>query len=473
LGSNAFSHGLINFENFTIQHFAMSRILFRITAVVMMVGATLFYNSCQKEGRPELSGAVKNYQHLVPWSWNELFLVIERYADGYRPGPAPRALAYMGLSAFEACQPGMSDEYNSIAGLYPGLSIPPVDPGVEYHWPTVVNGSYAYLMKRFFPHVAPDLKFRINQLESQFDETTLNRISRAVFERSKKRGEDVARAIFEWSATDPVGHNAFLNPRPSNYVPPIGAGLWAPTYPDYSRGLFPYWGTSRTFAITQADKLSNPPLPYTEQVGAALWNQAKQVYDINTPTLQFEQQWIAEFWSDDALTLTFSPPSRWIAIADQVVDKEDTDLALALYTFLKVGLALNDAGVACWHSKYFYNIERPVSYIRRVIDPNWKPHNPFTPSFPAYPSGHATFGAAASAVLTEIYGPGYSMTDRCHEGRTDFLGMPRRFNSFNEMAEENAYSRVPLGVHFLMDATEGVRHGYAIGAKVNQIRIRK
>ncbi len=453
----------------------MSRNLLRFKVMGMLLVTLLIAASCRKDDNDvePISGSVKQFQNIVPWSWNELFLVIDRYADGYRPGPAPRALAYMGLSAFEACQPGMADEYNSIASLYPDLRIPAIEPGQEYHWPTVVNASYAYLMKRFFPHVAPDLKFRINQLESQFDEAALNRITRELFTRSKKRGEDVAKAVYEWSATDVVGHNAFLNARPSNYVPPTGVGLWQPTYPDYGRGLFPYWGNARTFAITQADKLARPPLPISEDPNSALWREAKQVYDLNRPTLAFEQQWIAEFWSDDALNLTFSPPSRFIAISNQIVDNEDADLALALYTYLKVGLALNDAGVACWHSKYFYNIERPVSYIRRIMDPSWEPHNPFTPSFPAYPSGHATFGSAACAVLEDIYGNNYAMTDRCHEGRTDFLGMPRSFRSFREMAEENAYSRLPLGVHFWMDAVEGVRHGYEIGAKVNQLRIKK
>lgn len=452
----------------------MSRILLRYKALGMMLAVLLIVAGCRKDDNNlEISNEVKRHSAIVPWSWNELFLEVERYADGYRPGPAPRALAYMGLSAFEACQPGMSNEYNSIASHYAGLSLPQFQAGQEYHWPTVVNGSYAYLMKRFFPHVSADLKFKIHQLESQLDEQALERISREVFTRSKQRGESVARAIFEWSGSDIVGHNAFLNARPANYIPPSGPGLWQPTYPDYSRGLFPYWGNARTFAITESDKLSRPPLPYSEQGGSPLWDQAKQVYDLNTPHLAFEQQWIAEFWSDDALNLTFSPPSRWIAVADQVVDKEDANLALALYTFLKVGLALNDAGVACWHSKYYYNIERPVSYLRRLMDPNWEPHNPFTPSFPAYPSGHATFGAAAAAVLEDIYGNNYAMVDRCHEDRTDFLGMPRSFQSFREMAEENGYSRLPLGVHFLMDAQEGVRHGYEIGARVNQMSIKK
>lgn len=453
----------------------MSRILFRYKALGMMLAALLIVSSCRKDDNNvvDSTNQLSKFQASVPWAWNELFLEVERFADGYRPGPAPRASGYMGLAAFEACQPGMADDYNSIAQLYPGLRLPTFDASQEYHWPTVVNGSYAYLMKRFFPHVAADFKFKIHQLESRLDEEALNRIPRETFTRSKQWGEAVARAVFEWSGTDVIGHNAFLNARPISYVPPVGTGLWQPTYPDYGRGMFPYWGNARTFAITESDKLCRPPLPISEAPGSALWNQGKQVYDLNTPTLAFEQQWIAEFWSDDDLNLTFSPPSRFIAIADQVIDKEDASLDLALYTYLKVGLALNDAGVAAWHSKYYYNIERPVSYIRRVMDPNWEPHHPYSPSFPAYPSGHATFGAAGAGVLADIFGNNYAMVDRCHEGRTEFLGMPRSFNSFNEMAEENAYSRLPLGVHFLMDATSGVELGYSVADKVNRLRIKK
>ena len=91
------------------------------------------------------------------------------------------------------------------------------------------------------------------------------------------------------------------------------------------------------------------------------------------------------------------------------------------------------------------------------------------PSFPAYPSGHSTFGAAAAEALSYIYGYDYAMTDLSHNGRTEFLGMPRSFSTFYEMAEENAYSRLPLGVHFRMDAEEGVRLGYQVGRKVNDM----
>jgi membrane-associated phospholipid phosphatase len=170
-----------------------------------------------------------------------------------------------------------------------------------------------------------------------------------------------------------------------------------------------------------------------------------------------------------------------LAIANQVYSAEKVNLETAIYANVKIGLALNDAVVACWHSKFHYNIERPVTYIQRIMNPNYKSalNNPLTgdkgitPSFPAYPSGHSTMGAAAAEALSSVFGYNYAMTDRCHEARSEFVGKARKFNSFYEMAEENAISRVPLGVHFRMDCEQGAKLGYRVGRKVNQLGWKK
>lgn len=452
----------------------MEKHLQKLWLVAVTIGLLVFVGCQNEEDFSFESATAEDYGAEVVLTWNQVFFDVERYAEGYRPGPAPRALAYLGLAAYESTVSAMP-KYNSIESIYKsqGLDIPNPEQGINYHWPTVVNASYGYLMKRFFPHVSPELRFRIQSTETQVDLKALEEVPRDLFERSKRYGQLVAEAVYNWSATDPIGHEAFRNARPSTYVPPTGPGKWQPTYPDKGAALFPSWGEARTFAISEGDKLSLPPLEFSEDMGSPLYKQAQEVFNKNTPGLSYEDQWIAEFWSDDAVGLTFAPPTRFMAIANQVLKNKDASLDLALFTVLKVGLALNDAGVACWYSKYYYNIERPVSYIRRVMELGWEPHLWFSPSFPAYPSGHATFGAAASEVLCDIFGENYAMVDRSHEGRVEFLGIPRSFKSFREMAEENAYSRVPLGVHFKMDADEGVRHGYAIGRRVNELPLKK
>lgn len=451
---------------------------FTFPILLLALSSIVLFPSCvDDEANPVDDNLVRYEASSVPLEWMKLFTEVDRYANNFRPGPAPRALAYMNIAAYESVMAGMPD-YKSIQTLYSGLSMP-VDKSRNYHWPTVVNTVYANLMKRFIPgnillpSQQSDIQFKILALEQKFNDEFEVKAGKTVFDRSIKHGEEIANAVWEWSKTDPFGHEAFLNARPASYSPPQGPGLWQPTPPDYGAALFPYWGNVRTFAIKQEDKLSRPPLTFSENPSSPLYAQAIEVKNI-VQNLDFTNQWIAQFWSDDQVGVAMSPPSRWIAITNQVIQKEHANLELALYTYAKVSISLNDAGVACWHSKYTYNVERPISYIRRVIDPNFNVHYlGFTPSFPAYPSGHSTFGAAAAEVLSHIFGYDYSMTDLTHENRTDFFGMPRTFSSFYEMAEENAYSRIPLGVHYRMDAEEGVRHGYQIGRRVNQMPFKR
>lgn len=456
------------------------RFLKHFTFPLLLLAAFLI-PSCGDIGSDSTAGLVKNYDYKVIHDWNELFLEVERYAAGYRPGPAPRSLAYMGLSAYEACISGMPD-YNSVANLYPGLSIPGPS-NEEYHWPTVINASYAYMMPLFFPEAADNLKQKMTALENQWNDKGQAEVGQEVFERSKNYGKAVAEAVWAYAVTDAVGHNHYKDPFQgydwqAHYTKD---GDWKPTYPGPGKPMGGVWGGARTFAITQDEKLSRPPLPYSTATNSDLYSQALEVYAQNTPSLSYEDEWVGEFWSDDLVNLTFSPGPRWIAVGNQVLALENSNLETAIFMNVKVGMALNDASVGCWYSKYYYNIERPQTYINRVVDPNWKPalYNPLTgdegvtPSFPAYPSGHSTMGAAGAEALASVFGYAYAMTDRCHENRTEFEGKPRTFGSFFEMAQENAWSRVPLGVHFRMDCDEGVYFGTVIGRKVNDLPWKK
>ncbi len=71
--------------------------------------------------------------------------------------------------------------------------------------------------------------------------------------------------------------------------------------------------------------------------------------------------------------LSPTPPGHWISIALQVLDAEDADLATRADVLARLGIALADSFVACWHAKFEFDLVRPVTYIRRVIDPAWEP----------------------------------------------------------------------------------------------------
>lgn len=486
--------------------------VFKHTKLLLLTGlAVVFFVQSCKDYRVEPSRlTTQEFDSKVFLKWNNLYLELDRYAKGYRPGPSPRALGYLGLSAYQSVVAGMPHN-NSLENYLPGLDVPEADAEADYHWPTCVNESYAYLMTRFFFHMEneyPGIFQKIEQLREQLNDEFALETKPEIFERSKAFGQSVAATVYEWEKLDVAGHNAFLDPQPVSYIPPQGPGLWQPTFPDYAKAMFPYWGDVRMFAMKDADKLAKPPIPYSEDASSLFYSQALEVYntvnfihnynpnDQVQADLAYELKWIAIFWSDDILNHTFAPPPRLIAIANQVVDKEKLDLAGSAELYAKMGMALSDAGVATWYSKYFFNVERPVSYIQRIVKnhhpeaANWKTilDNPYTgfegitPAFPAYPSGHSAFAGAGGKILSSVFEfndshPGtYSFTDLCHFDRPDFpdhTNTPRTFASFKELANEDAYSRIPLGVHFRMDCDEGLRIGELAAQRVLELPWKK
>ena len=448
--------------------------------VLSGLAAVLAFTGCRKAD-PDIVLS-SEYTAEAALEWNKLFLTIDRYAPGYRPPAAARMLAYMGLAAYEAAAPGMPS-HNSISSRYPGLILPEISRGSEYHWPTAVNAAYYRSFVSFLPHIRSDHKALTENLYHDLDTRYRAEAGNAVHDRSKAFGDAIARAVFEWSRTDAAGHEAYLTPRPLNYVPPVtgtnGEKLWQPTFPDFTPGLFPYWGQIRAFAIREEDKIARPPIPWSENPNSMFYVQAKEV-KLWVDNSTINDRWIAEFWSDDIFELTFEPAARLISIGNQMVEADGISLAAAVEFYAQMGMALCDVGIAVWNSKYIYNVERPVQYIRRVMDPNWKTilNNPIanvqgmSPEFPAYPSGHSGFGGAGSAILAHHFGT-RSFTDNSHLGRTEFISQPRTFSNFIESGVENAYSRLPLGVHFRMDCDEGLRLGYVAALRVIEMPWRR
>lgn len=451
---------------------------FRLGLVIFLLGG-LF--ACQPDDpQIDISTPTADYSPEVTLRWFYLFEEIDRYAPGYRPPAAARALAYIGLAGYEAAVPGMP-EYNSFAGHYRTLRVPTADPNLEYHWPTAVHSAYNTIFRRFyFPYLDAHLLSKISNLNLTVNREFEAQLEPRVYERSIEFGEAVANAVYEWSTSDIVGHGANENPRPASYIPPKGPGLWEPTKPDFTPALFPYWGGVRTFALQESELITEPPIQWSEDPSSEMYRQAKEVEEwVNRIDAgqDEEHRWIGEFWSDDFYEVTFTPAGRWVAITNQVMNIERPSLARAVEIYTKVGMALCDAGISVWKSKFHYNLERPVHYINRNWDANWETNmnNPFTgitgitPEFPAYPSGHSGFGGAAGYILEQEFGANYTMTDYCHKDRAEFRGQPRTFRSFTHMAEENAFSRVPLGVHFRMDCEVGLNQGYLAGQRVEEL----
>lgn len=435
--------------------------------------------ACRRENDPPAPARLTaSYDNEVVLKWNDLLLEVERYTPGYLPPVSARAFAYIGLAAYETAVPGMPD-YKSLGPHYTGLQLPLARADADYHYPAALNNAYAAIVRKLYPTMPAARLSEVAALQNYFNRKYEAELTPEQFGVSVDWGASVAEAVYAWSESDAAGHEAYLYNTDPAYVPQPGPGRWQPTYPNFAAPLLPHWGDVRTFAATGDDRCADP-LPYSADPASEFYVQAKETenkVNLIRQGQNYEDKWIAQFWSDDCPALTFTPAGRWVAIANQALAATGADLAKAVVVQAKVGMAVCDAGIRCWAEKYRFNVLRPVDYIRNVLgNTAWNsimcPDGAgqfFTPAFPTYPSGHGTFGGAASEVLTAEFGNNFAMQDRCHESRTDFIGTPRFFNSFYEMGQENAYSRLPIGVHFRMDSEAALDLGYRVGRRVNQL----
>ncbi|MFK7934595.1 MAG: vanadium-dependent haloperoxidase [Saprospiraceae bacterium] len=425
---------------------------------------------------------MRNIDNRLALSWTTLLLELERYAAGMRPNASARALAYIHLATYETIAPGMPD-YMSNANRLRGLDIRNGNNNGNrpslLDWQIALNATYADVLEHFLLNVPAERKTQIAALEAQIERQLTRNAPRGVVEDSKEWGAYVAEQVIRYSRSDQAAEQQVPEPQPTSYEPPTGEGYW--TYSaDPERALFPYWGSVRTFVISPDETTTVDPLAYNENSNSPYFEQMMEVYNVNNAakTGDEEQLWIAEFWSDDVEGVMMSPPARQLSIAQQLVEQNELNLAETMALFVKLGFALNDAAVSTWKYKYEHMVMRPNVFIHEFIDPDFQT-NLYrlvywpNPSFPGYPSGHSCFASAAAGVFIDAFGDAIDFTDRTHEGRTEFLGEPRRFGSFTEMAEENGYSRIPLGVHVRMDCTEGLRLGYEISDAVNDLRLQR
>jgi PAP2 superfamily/CARDB len=193
----------------------------------------------------------------------------------------------------------------------------------------------------------------------------------------------------------------------------------------------------------------------------------------NTQLLRTEDQTeIAEFWAYDR-TDTFRPPGQWIEIAQSVALDQGNSLEENAKLFAQLNVAMADAGIVAWDTKYTFNQQRPFNTITQdwltgaTADPDWKPLLA-TPPFPDYIAGHAVFGGAAASVLSDFFGEDISFEVASQElpGVTRIFDGSGDLSSFEEAALENANSRLYGGVHLNSSNLDGLLVGQEIGAYV-------
>ncbi|SCF13470.1 carbohydrate binding domain-containing protein [Micromonospora saelicesensis] len=262
-------------------------------------------------------------------------------------------------------------------------------------------------------------------------------------------------------------------------------GAWRPT--NGKAAVSPNWGLVTPFALTSGQQF-RPGLPadatgYADLLGKQEYRtQVQEIRDYGGRTSSLrtpEQTQIAFFWAND-LGGTYKPPGQLFSHTRIVSEQRQLGILANARLFGLVALALADAAIAAWDAKYQTPVDlwRPVTAIEATEGPGWQPLSqtregvPYTPAFPAYISGHATFAGAWSAVMKRFFGTDAiafdATTDDPHA-----VDVVRHMTGFDHAAEENALSRIYLGVHYRFDADAGLATGRSVGAYVFANRLRQ
>jgi hypothetical protein len=398
------------------------------------------------------------FDSQVPRTWFSLELYLVKTGTGFTPPVASRAMGYTGLAAYQSVYKGI-DNKASLASYLPQTPvITEPSNGVDYDWRIVQNNALADVIDSLFGNASVAQKDSIHFVKNAFNTQFSSLVSAQVYADSKALGEQIAKDVFAYSATD-GGHKGYLSNTDPTYIPPTGPGMWVPTPPAYAAALQPHWGDVRTMVVENLDFTPAAPPVFSSDTNSAMYAWGHQVYT-TVNNLTYSQENIAKYWADGGGSIT--PPGHSISILTNIMKNENENLEFASLAYAKLGMSQMDAFISCWKTKYVYNLMRPVTYIRAYIDSNWTSLIG-TPPFPEYTSGHSTQSGAMTSVMNDLYGSTYVFTDSTHGNN---YGGPRTFNCFDEAAYEAATSRLFGGIHYEFSDVLAISLGKSVGQNI-------
>ena len=404
-----------------------------------------------------------------------------RFGQHFGPVQAARAMAIVHIAMFDAA--------NALDGRFHSYDKIPTPRGA-----TSLDSAIAQAAHDTLVWLYPYQQARLDALLAE-DMTTIPGPKPAL-DRGVDLGAAAAAAIIAKRTNDGSElpeQNVGTGPGDFHVDPAVGK--WSPDpVSGFQFTLGARWSQVKPFVIAQANQFRPAPPPALNSPDYAV--AYNQVYRLGgdpaqgTPTDRTAaQSFIGRFWGYDGTPSLCAPPRLYNMVARTVALKGRMTNVYEMARYLAlVNTAMADAGLSAWESKWYYQFWRPITGIRRgdsdgnAATPgnaSWYPSGApatntsgpnFTPPFPAYPSGHATFGGALFETM-RIFFPDLTdftfVSDEFNGLNRDVDGnlrplQPQHFASLSEAEFDNAESRIYNGVHWEFDATAGIAEGHSV-----------
>ena len=400
----------------------------------------------------------------IVYEWYRFMTTLQRSLS---PQPVvfsnARAYGYIGVGLFESVQPGINGGSSFGPKLYQMPAMPKPDHSKDYLWRESANAALASMFKQFLPILSAADRANIDAHElavyNQLRLLTPNDVMR----RSEAFGRSIATAIHNWSTTD---HYSVTS---GTYIPIMQPWAWVTTPPNLPIPIgdnLQYTTPFLKYTLTS----TVPPIPvsYSEAPSSQFYQAALEVYNLGgkltaTPVNKATASW----WADAGGTgIGLPAPYHLLSIVTSVLESQHSGLWKAAEVYAKTGIALKDGPINTFRAKYHYNLLRPITYIRRLINPTWLSHLT-NPPYPEYPSGLMGFYGSLTQVLINEFGD-IPVTDNAYAWR----GLPaRHFNSLSLLREEAATSRVYAGIHYRFTQTASINIGITLGNEISKVRV--
>ncbi|HLG56696.1 MAG TPA: phosphatase PAP2 family protein [Vicinamibacterales bacterium] len=357
------------------------------------------------------------------------------------PPYAARAYSYVSAAQFDALKAAWYFKY-----LYNRPSPSKIDGGVKALAPTtdlpaypsedaVMSGVSAEMLKLLFPAAGEEITRKA--AEQRQAALLSGKATASDIAAGLALGQAVATAFVARAGTDGMrtaGGSPALWQALADGATARGEIPWKSMDVPARPPMLPAFGNVRAWMMTQADIVRERPGPPPSTSSALM---AREVAEVRQKVDRGTRQElaIANKWADGPSTPT--PPGHWNVIAAPYIRKAELSEVRAARAFALLNMALHDAAVGCWETKYFYFNPRPSH-----MDPDLKSVIGL-PNFPSYTSGHSTFSGAAAAVLSYLFPSGAA--------------------DFEAQKEEASISRLYGGIHYRSDLEIGMAHGERIG----------